>query len=29
MDTGQTDALIAEGYRAAKERIKRIRAVLK
>jgi NTE family protein len=29
MDTSQIDALIAEGYRAAKERIKKIRAVLK
>ena len=28
MDTSQIDALIAEGYRAAKERIERIRAVL-
>jgi len=28
MDASQIDALIAEGYRAAKERLERIRAVL-
>jgi hypothetical protein len=28
MDTSQIDALIAEGYRVAKERVERIRAVL-
>ena len=28
MDTSQIDAMIAEGYRAAKERIKGVRAIL-